>query len=106
MRERSILWDVSVVGLLLVLAVVNIVTVVRGERMENRVIEELQRISSGGGGGTRNYAGSDTQPIETADTRLHSPSYSDGSSNPKFTRGDEDASDGDTLVVNEVSEPN
>jgi len=36
----------------------------------------------------------------------HSRSYSDGSKHPKWTRGDENADDGDSIVLNMFSEPN
>lgn len=114
MRERSIVWDIMVAGLLFVLVITNIVALMQNNNLEkssrlyaqalNEMKQALRDIQARGVAVNTN-GNANPETVKT-DKGKHSKSYNDGSKNPVFKRGDENADDGDTLVINEVDEPN
>ncbi|MEI6234313.1 MAG: ABC transporter substrate-binding protein [Planctomycetota bacterium] len=107
MRERHIFWDIAVVGLLLALVILNSLTLLQNQSIETRLIKNMEAIASSRGSfRSAEPERTSTQPTVAQSDIKHSPSYFDGSTNPKFVRGDEKADDGDTLTINELSAPN
>ncbi len=109
MRERHIFWDLAIVGLLAVLVIANGLTLLQNQSIEKRLIADMEAISkahSEAPPSTVVYQNNANPTNSTGTDVKHSASYFDGSTNPKFTRGDEKADDGDTLTINEVNSPN
>ena len=105
MRERNIIWDIALVGLLFLLVVINALTLFQNQSTEARLVR-MEGAMASRGNWTPSNTETRTPPENTVNAVAHSPSYFDGSTNPKALRGDEKADDGDTLILNESSEPN
>jgi peptide/nickel transport system substrate-binding protein len=102
MHERSILWDIAIVGLLGLIAVLNLLTVIQNERMEARLIRLEQAGPRVVSAAPATVAPASVPVVITpVSGRLF-----DGSDVPKFVRGDENADDGGRLLLNARSEPN
>ncbi len=106
MRERNIIWDIALVGLLFLLVVTNGLTLLQNQSIEKRLIGSIDALNASRGNWTPPETNTAHTTGETHAAVEHSPSYFDGSTNPKALRGDEKADDGDTLILNESSEPN
>jgi peptide/nickel transport system substrate-binding protein len=125
MRERSIIWDILVVLFLAVLVVLNGIAMLQTDRFEKIGINNVnatKRLEEGINGlrakldaqtgvlqrmqETGYTRPDESSPNVSKNQEKHSRSYSDGSKNPKWPRGDEGAPDGDSVILNMFSEPN
>lgn len=121
MRERSVIWDILIVGLLFLLVLINGVTLLQNRRLEAQNLTILLRerrnqpvaqpmrtteTTSPNPNVTKTTTTGTTPAAVENTNEKHSPSYFDGSTLPKWVRGDENAVDGDGVILNEVSEPN
>lgn len=120
MRERSILWDLLAIALLFLLVLISGITLLQNNNLEKsnrlnaKALDETLRLlhdiqSKGISVSSENQSATSVKNSanETGSNVAHlKKSYNDGSKNPIFKRGDENADDGDALVINELSEPN
>lgn len=120
MRERAFLWDIMTILLLSVLVLTSIIQVTQNHNVERLLLEsqknsaQLQhqnreiltkldkgiRVTESSNPNSQN-PGNDTASITPVSGTLF-----DGSDIPKVPHGDENADDGDTLMVNAGAEPN
>ncbi|HLX63134.1 MAG TPA: ABC transporter substrate-binding protein [Planctomycetota bacterium] len=109
MRERSIVWDILVVFLLGALVLINGIALMQNKRIEAQNLTVLlrerrnQSVEMPSRSETNSSRNASPAPVNDG---THSPSYFDGSTLPHWVRGDENADDGDAVIINEVAEPN
>ena len=129
MRDRHIFWDIATLGLLSLLAVVSLIILVQNERGWTWLMEQNERSKELAAQNreiiNRLDAGLKIQNLpsvprvstntETNPPETHLPAtpdnasnivMEDGSNHPRWVKGDENATDGDWLVLNIGSEPN
>jgi len=122
MRERAFLWDLATLFLLGVLVLTSLIQVMQSHNIErllndnNKRSSELQsqnreilnkleqgiRVSGNNGGGNTNTS---TQTVNNDAIKPVSGTLFDGSDLPKVVQGDENATDGDWLMLNAGAEP-
>ena len=122
MRDRHIVWDILQVGFLFALTLFTGITVLQNNNTEHMLIEndlrgklieqQNREILAKLRDGIQTPPKSTLAPANTETTPTPPPALAstrkiyDGSDAPKFVRGDENADDGDTLVLQLVAEPN
>ncbi len=122
MRERNIVLEIAIVGLLFLLVLLNGLTLLQNQSIEKRFIKAMDDMAAARSAWrsdapeSENHSSTQQSATNTVENKndttpkppaaQHSPSYFDVSMLPKFPRGDENADDGDTLTINEGSEPN
>ena len=95
MRERSIVWDVLIVGLLFVSVVTNGIMLLQQNNLERLLIAQANAPRwNGPNENSNNSQTSAQQNAENPPIKSSSPSYYDETMLPKFVRGDEKADDG------------
>jgi peptide/nickel transport system substrate-binding protein len=125
MRERHIFWDLAPVALLALLVIFNGITLIHNNRFEKQVIDleisnkqllaQNREIISKLDAGVK-FQGTPAEAVKNGNSSVNSGSDEPitpvggtlylGDDLPKVPHGDENADDGDWLILNEGSEPN